>query len=142
MSEEITRDEIRQVLDLELGDNDSGEATVRGYLLKLLAKVWIEDEGFDGKRPFGNSSWDYDIKVPMLKAGIIRGKLDEDGYVDELNDEEADRLVLAAIAALDAPGDQLTYTPAGYQGPAQHTFTTACDGFHPVGEQCNLPADL
>src|SRR6202451_1316974 len=121
MSEEITRDEIRQVLDLELGDNDSGEATVRGYLLKLLAKVWIEDEGFDGKRPFGNSSWDYDIKVPMLKAGIIRGKLDEDGYVDELNDEEADRLVLAAIAALDAPGDQLTSPPAGLQGPGAHT---------------------
>jgi hypothetical protein len=30
--------------------------------------------------------------------------------------------------------------PTGYQGPAAHTFTAGCDGFHPVGEQCNLPA--
>lgn len=29
---------------------------------------------------------------------------------------------------------------AGYQGAAAHTFTAGCDGFHPVGEQCNLPA--
>jgi hypothetical protein len=26
----------------------------------------------------------------------------------------------------------------GYQGAAAHTFTTGCDGFHPIGEQCNL----
>jgi len=25
------------------------------------------------------------------------------------------------------------YTPAGYQGAAQHTYTTACDGFHDPG---------
>jgi hypothetical protein len=24
-------------------------------------------------------------------------------------------------------------TPAGYQGPAQHTYTHACAGFHPAG---------
>ena len=100
MSEEFTPDQIRQVLDLDLGDNDSGERTVRGYLLRLLHDVWTEGEGFDGKRPFGNSSWDYDIKVPMLKAGLVNGSLDEDGYVDEIDDAQADALVLAAIASL------------------------------------------
>ena len=25
------------------------------------------------------------------------------------------------------------YTPIGYQGAAQHTYTTACDGFHEPG---------
>lgn len=101
---DVTADEIREFLDLELGTNDSGEPTARAYLLRLLADVWREQEGFDGKRPFGNSSWDYDLKVPMVKAGLIRGKLDEDGYVEELDDEAADKIVLAAIAALDAPG--------------------------------------
>ena len=100
MSEEITP---QQVLDLQLGDNDSGEATVRGYLLRLLRAVWSEGEEFDGKRPFGNSSWDYELKIPMVKAGLISGKLDSDGYVEHLDDEAADALVLAAIKALDAP---------------------------------------
>lgn len=29
--------------------------------------------------------------------------------------------------------DNLTFTPVGYQGPAQHTWTIACDGFHEFG---------
>jgi hypothetical protein len=132
MSEEFTQDQIRQVLDLDLGPNDSGERTVRGYLLRLLRDVWTEGEGFDGKRPFGNSSWDYDIKVPMLKAGLVSGRLDSDGYVEQLDDAAADALILAAIAALDAP--RLTVTPVGYQGPAQHTYTAGCDGFHEPGQ--------
>jgi hypothetical protein len=28
--------------------------------------------------------------------------------------------------------DEIKFTPAGYQGPAQHTHTTACDGFHGI----------
>lgn len=28
--------------------------------------------------------------------------------------------------------------PIGYQGPAQHTYTAACDGFHEPG-QCPKP---
>jgi hypothetical protein len=34
---------------------------------------------------------------------------------------------------------QVTATPIGYQGPAQHTYTVNCDGFHPPG-QCNAAA--
>ena len=42
-------------------------------------------------------------------------------------------------AAADAAVMLASFTPVGYQGPAAHTFTTACDGFHPVAEACNLP---
>ena len=28
---------------------------------------------------------------------------------------------------------ELTFTPTGYQGAAQHTYTAACDGFHEPG---------
>jgi hypothetical protein len=31
-------------------------------------------------------------------------------------------------------GGHLSITPAGYQGAAQHTYTTACDGFHEPGQ--------
>lgn len=93
----------QQVLDLALPENDSGASTVRGYLVALLAELWREEEGFSGKRPFGNSSWQYDIYVPMVTAGMISGRLDEHGYAEELDDRAADALILAAIKALGEP---------------------------------------
>ncbi len=30
-------------------------------------------------------------------------------------------------------GHVMAVTLTGYQGAAQHTFTTACDGYHPSG---------
>lgn len=74
----------RQVLDLPLPDNDSGADTVRGYLVALLAAVWDEGEGFSGKRPFGNSGWHGDFDQAFIKAGLVPGQLDEDGWVDEV----------------------------------------------------------
>lgn len=96
----------QQVLDLALPDNDSGADTVRGYLIALLTEVWRDGEGFSGKHPFGNSGWEWDLYVPMVRAGIISGKLDEDGYMDELpraSRQRADGLILAAIASLGEP---------------------------------------
>ncbi len=31
-------------------------------------------------------------------------------------------------------GPDLAFTPVGYQGAAQHTWTMACDGFHEPGQ--------
>ena len=93
----------QQVLDLPLPENDSGASTVRGYLVALLTTLWREEEGFSGKRPFGNSSWQCDIYVPMIQAGMIEGTVDEDGYLDDLplsSERKADGLILAAINAL------------------------------------------
>lgn len=91
----------RRVLDLPLEpSSDSGETTVRGYLIKLLEKVWNEQEGFSGKRPFGNSGWDCDPLYPLVKAGLIAGSLDEDGYLDQCDDKAGEQLILAAIKAL------------------------------------------
>jgi len=90
----------QQVLDLELPDNDSGASTVRGYLVALLALLWEHQEGFGGKRPFGNSGWQYDLYVPLMKAGFITGKLDEDGYAEEMDNAAGDRLIMAAIQHL------------------------------------------
>jgi hypothetical protein len=115
-----------QILNTPLGDNDAGAATVRDYLVALLAELWREEEGFSGKRPFGNSDWQYDLYAPLIKAGLIGGTLDEDGYVDLAFDtNEADERIIAAIRSLgsqagwnnhrlavserDAPPDEVAY---------------------------------
>ena len=81
-------------------DNDSGAPTVRGYLLRLLETLWREEESFSGKRPFGNSGWQYDLYIPLIQAGAISGSLDEDGYVEDCDTAAGDRLIIAAIRAL------------------------------------------
>jgi hypothetical protein len=97
-------DVTTRLLALQLPENASGATTVRGYLIAILAAVWRETEGFSGKRPFGNSSWQCDLYAPMIKAGFVPGTLDEDGYLDGYFDEApADALILAAIERLGQP---------------------------------------
>lgn len=90
-----------ELLDMPLPENDAAAGTVREYLIALLNELWTERDRFSGKRPFGNSGWEYDLIVPMIRNGIIRGTLDEDGYVESITDAEeasADRMIFAAIA--------------------------------------------
>lgn len=62
--------------DSDVGDN----LTVRDYLRILLLQLWAQQEGFSGKRPFGNSGWEYDLLFPLAKAGFVDlGPMDEDG---------------------------------------------------------------
>lgn len=89
-----------QVLDLPMDDNDSGTNSIRGYLVALLAELWQQQEGFSGKRPFGNSGWDWDLMRPLVKAGFIRGGLDEYGCLDDCDDAAGAALIAQAIAAL------------------------------------------
>src|SRR6185503_13299798 len=68
-------------------DSDAGkDLSVREYLAALLLGVWKEGEGFDGKRPFGNSGWHYELCKPLVRAGFIKGKLDADGYIEDVED--------------------------------------------------------
>lgn len=92
----------RRVLDLPMDANDSGAATVRGYLTALLAELWREGEGFSGKRPFGNSDWEYDLYLPLVKAGLVPGRLDEDDCIEYVDSRAADQLIAAAIKVLGA----------------------------------------
>ncbi len=90
-----------QVLDLPLEtEKDSGEPTIRAYLVRLVREVWREGEGFDGKRPFGNSGWQWDLMPPLIKAEYITGTFDEDGYLDEFDEDRGNELILKAIDAL------------------------------------------
>lgn len=75
-------------------DSDIGEnKTIRDYLHAILIGVWTEGEGFSGKRPFGNSGWEYDLYEPLIKAGFVKGKIDPQGCVDSVDKAQANEIV-------------------------------------------------
>ncbi len=79
----------RHVLELEFESMDFNKPiTIREYLEELLKTLWREGEGFSGKRPFGNSGWQYDMYSVLKKKGLIREKLDE---------KEADKFIMGLI---------------------------------------------
>lgn len=88
-------------LEFDCGDLDQ-PMTIRGYLLALLAKLWEEEDGFSGKRPFGNSGWKYDVYGALVKASVVTGTLDADGYIDTCDHDRADVVILACIHHLGA----------------------------------------
>src|SRR3954469_7204393 len=91
----------QQILALPMDENDAQGATVRHFLVALLAALWDEKDGFDGKRPFGNSDWDGELAIALIRARLIDGAIDEDGYIETGSDwDAADRLIGSAIRAL------------------------------------------
>lgn len=97
----------RTILDTPMpAGNDAGATTIRGYLVRLLAEFWEYGEGFSGKRPFGNSGWEWEPLGALAKAGHITGVFDTDGYVEDLDQEAGSRLIAAAIQFLGAPEEE------------------------------------
>jgi len=87
-----------EILNLKIDNDDfSDDLTIKGYLRLLLATLWNEGESFSGKRPFGNSGWEYDLYLPLVKAGVVVGELDEDGYIDSIDEQAANALVFNLI---------------------------------------------
>ncbi len=95
----------QDVLACPMEDNDANAATVKEYLIALLSAVWSEQEGFSGKRPFGNSGWAWDLYEALATAGMIEATWDtsedgEDRWLDHCDTEAAHRLIREAIGAL------------------------------------------
>lgn len=84
---------LDEALSLPIDSDDEYIGTIRDYLFSLLSTLWNEKEGFSGKRPFGNGGWDYDLYVPLINAGVIVGSIDEDGYVDNIDEDAAEDYV-------------------------------------------------
>lgn len=88
----------QQVLDTPMKENDSGANTIRGYLVALAREVWSEGEGFSGKRPFGNSSWEWDVFRALVDAGHITGTIDEEfDSLEEFDHIAGNALIMAAL---------------------------------------------
>ena len=85
------------ILDVKMEDNDASAKDIRGYFHALLKAVWQEGECFCGKRPFGNSGWEYDLYEALVKAGKVKGDIDDDGYLNECDTKTADKIIFDAI---------------------------------------------
>ena len=90
---------LLSALEVRFNSDAGDNLTIRDYLRTLLETLWSEGEGFSGKRPFGNSGWEYDLYAPLIKAGFIKGRLDEDGYVADFDSNEAESYVFDLITA-------------------------------------------
>lgn len=88
-------------LEVTFVHSDIGKTTIRGFLRRLLAQVWEDEEGFSGKRPWGNSGWQGDVEAALIRSGFATGSLDEDGYLDD--DGNANEYLRALIDVMCAP---------------------------------------
>lgn len=87
----------KEILDLEMQENDAGATTLRGYFYQLLFNLYSEGEGFSGKRPFGNSCWEYEIYAVLVAHKVVKGVLNSEGYIDAVDEEEATAVTFALI---------------------------------------------
>jgi len=82
------------VLNLKFYSNDlDRKVTIRQFFYELLKTLWREKECFSGKRPFGNSDWDGDLIVCLIRNEYVSGELDNDGYIEECDYEEIDSFI-------------------------------------------------
>lgn len=93
----------QEILALPMEDNDANAETIGDYLAELFKTLWIEGEGFNGKRPFGNSGWDYQIYRTLAKANVIEGIFDDDGDLLSLDHQHADELIMKCIDEVFTP---------------------------------------
>lgn len=80
--------------------NDADAETIGEFLGCLLSALWKENECFSGKRPLGNSDWQWQVYEAMVKDGLVAGILDDEDHLADFSYEEekkADELILKAI---------------------------------------------
>lgn len=52
------------------------------------------------RRPFGNSSWKFELYTALVKHKAVRGDFDEDGYLDDVDTEVSDNIINQCILDL------------------------------------------
>jgi hypothetical protein len=83
MNEELSTKILNTPIECELGDS-----TIGGYLCELLITLLNKEEGFSGKRPFGNSGWKNYLLAAMAEGGFVEATFDSEGYLDQVSKEE------------------------------------------------------
>lgn len=90
----------KEYAKIPMQENDANAKTIGEYLEKLLLTLWDEEDNFSGKRPFGNSGWKWEIYIALISAKVVNGKLDEYGYIEEVDFSAADNVVKNIIITL------------------------------------------
>ena len=92
---------VESILDLKFFSEDLEKTlSIREYFIDLLTTLWEEEDGFSGKRPSGNSGWKYEVYTCLVKHEIVKGRLGEDGYLEEIDEPKAKKVVLEMIKML------------------------------------------
>ncbi len=93
--------QLEKIKNIKFYSNDlNREITIKEYLKELLRTLWIGGESFSGKRPFGNSGWEYDLYLPLIKENIIIGSLDEFECIDSCDTQSGSIVILEIINSL------------------------------------------
>lgn len=88
-----------EALDKKFDAHDRNKKlTYRKYFNDLLTQLFSEGEGFSGKRPFGNSGWDYGLTLGLVQIGAVAGDYEEGP--DDI--AEANQFIFDMIDALCA----------------------------------------
>ena len=82
-----------------LSDDLHKRVSLRQYFKAQLSALWRESDGFSGKHPLGNSGWDWEIAIMLIKHGFIKGELDRNGDLENYP-AEATAFIEACIAAM------------------------------------------
>ena len=91
----------KNALDTIFTCDDLGrDLTLRDYFKELLETLIVEEEGFSGKRPFGNSGWFGDVVTALIIAGAIEGDIDDDGCPFDYDDSAATDVAVELIRSL------------------------------------------
>lgn len=89
------------ILSFMFYSDDLGkDVTVKDWLKEILLTLLEEREGFSGKRPLGNSNWTGDLEKALVEHKIIKGTLDEEGYLEDADFEVVDALLEEAVRSL------------------------------------------
>lgn len=88
-----SKKKLTEILDAHYSFEDCDAGCLRDYFFRLLERLWVEQEGFSGKRPFGNSGWDYDIYKCLVDKGYVLGIINEHGELDNFDMSQANQLI-------------------------------------------------
>lgn len=95
----------KDYIKIPMQENDAGAKTIGEYFEKLLFTLWIEEDCFSGKRPFGNSGWKGELYLALVSSGVVNGVIDEDGFLDDYDDIAADRICREIISGILKGGE-------------------------------------
>lgn len=71
--------------------------TLKKYLKLTFLTFVKEGESFSGKRPFGNSDWEWQIYKGLISLDSSLGKLDEDRYIETVDQRACDKIIIQCI---------------------------------------------
>lgn len=96
-----SQSEAHPILDLIFKSTDlNKDLSIKGYLKELLLALITEQEGFSGKRPFGNSGWTHDLEMSLVFNEIIDGEIDDNDFLKRSDSKDFIRKMIGAIKDL------------------------------------------